>query len=170
MPSPTVALCKFVGTISLGLLTGVSASLTSLTLPSLFNLPSAVNARDALTYLSTRTRTVTTYLRNTALISLFAAYALSPRSSRHPYLFYTSLLALASGSGVDFALAAQDKRAGGSRSHASIADLNVETPEDLNGEQVRQAVEGMRYTEGMRAAVSGLAFAMGVVGIWGDGA
>jgi len=169
MPSTTVAICKFVGTISLGLLTGVSTSLTSLTLPSLFNLPSAVNARDALTFLSARTKTFTAYLRNTALISLFAAYTLSPRHARHPYLFYTSVLALASGSGVDFALAAQDKR-DGSRPRASIADLNVEKPEDLNGEQVRQAVEGMRYTEGVRAAVSGFAFAMGVVGIWGDGA
>jgi autophagy-related protein 33 len=129
-----------------------------------------VNARDTLTFLAARSKTFTSYLRNTALVSLFAAYTLSPRAARHPYLFYTSVLALASGSGVDFALAAQDKRQGGSGSRTSIAELNVERAEDLNGEQVRQVVEGMRYTEGVRAVVSGLAFAMGVVGIWGDGA
>jgi len=35
---------------------------------------------------------------------------------------------------------------------------------------VRQAVEQMRAVEGVRAGVAGAAFAMAVVGIWGDGA
>jgi autophagy-related protein 33 len=42
--------------------------------------------------------------------------------------------------------------------------------DDVNGEQVRHAVENMQVTERVRAVVVGLSFAMGVVGMWGDGA
>jgi autophagy-related protein 33 len=42
--------------------------------------------------------------------------------------------------------------------------------DEVNGEQVRRAVEGMRVKEGVRAVVAGVAFGMQVVGIWGDGA
>lgn len=40
----------------------------------------------------------------------------------------------------------------------------------VNGEQVRQAVERRRLTESIKAVFTGAAFAMQVVGIWGDGA
>lgn len=50
-------------------------------------------------------------------------------------------------------------------------ELDLEAQgDDVNGEEVGQAVERMRVVEGARAVVSGLAFGMGVVGIWGDGA
>lgn len=42
--------------------------------------------------------------------------------------------------------------------------------DDVNGEEVGQAVERMRVTESVRAVVAGLVFAMQVVGLWGDGA
>ena len=38
----------------------------------------------------------------------------------------------------------------------------------VNGEEVRGEVERVRRLEGWRARVVGLAFMMGVVGIWGD--
>lgn len=38
----------------------------------------------------------------------------------------------------------------------------------VNGEQVRGAVERFRKAEAWRTVVAGTAFAMGVVGIWGD--
>jgi autophagy-related protein 33 len=41
--------------------------------------------------------------------------------------------------------------------------------EEVNGEVVRARVERWRATEVIRTGVSGLAFAMAVVGIWGDG-
>lgn len=43
-----------------------------------------------------------------------------------------------------------------------------EEEEDVNGEELRRAMEGFRLVQGVRAGVSGLAFAMGVVGVWGD--
>ena len=40
----------------------------------------------------------------------------------------------------------------------------------INGEMVRDAVERWTWVQSGRAVVSGLGFAMGVVGVWGDGA
>lgn len=39
----------------------------------------------------------------------------------------------------------------------------------VNGEQVRMGIERFGFVEGVKAAVTGAAFFMGVVGIWGDG-
>jgi len=157
MSSPTIAICKFVGTISLGLLTGVSTTLSTLTLPSLLLLPTAPTANTTLWTLTSSTIDLTRTLRHVSTFSLLSAYLLSPRRLRHPYLLYTSLLALLSGPAVDYALAKDRPR-------------GMEAEQDVNGEQVRQEVERMRVVEGVRAGVAGVAFAMGVVGIWGDGA
>lgn len=40
---------------------------------------------------------------------------------------------------------------------------------DVNGEVVREGVERGRVVEGWKGGVWGVAFLMGVVGIWGDG-
>lgn len=40
---------------------------------------------------------------------------------------------------------------------------------EVNGEEVRGAVERFGFAEAVRTGVSGVAFAMAVVGIWGDG-
>lgn len=39
----------------------------------------------------------------------------------------------------------------------------------VNGEGVRSAIERFAVVEGWKRGVTGLAFLMGVVGIWGDG-
>ena len=46
---------------------------------------------------------------------------------------------------------------------------NLEKSARLNGEEVRSAMERWRAREMLRAGMSGLAFTMAVVGIWGDG-
>ncbi|KAF2187501.1 hypothetical protein K469DRAFT_705184 [Zopfia rhizophila CBS 207.26] len=165
MPSGIISVCKFVGTISLGLLTGVSTSLATLTLPSLLTLPTAVTARSTLSYLSSKTRVLSSYLRHITTFTLFSAYLLSPRRYRHPYLLYTSIFTFISGPGVDYAIAYRE----GTNERRIGLELEAQR-DDANGEQVRQAVERMRFTEGVRATVAGVAFAMEVVGIWGDGA
>lgn len=48
--------------------------------------------------------------------------------------------------------------------------LTAEEAGDANGEEVEGAAREKQWVEGLRAAVSGLGFVMGVVGIWGDGA
>lgn len=42
--------------------------------------------------------------------------------------------------------------------------------DEVNGEEVRVAVERKRGSERVKAALAGVAFALQVVGIWGDGA
>lgn len=45
-----------------------------------------------------------------------------------------------------------------------------EMEEDVNGEDVRQKMEGFMSSQVARTVVAGVGFAMSVVGIWGDGA
>jgi len=42
--------------------------------------------------------------------------------------------------------------------------------EDVNGEEVREQMEGFMLSQVVRTVIAGIGFAMGVVGIWGDGA
>lgn len=39
----------------------------------------------------------------------------------------------------------------------------------VNGEQVRMGIERFGFVEGIKRGITGAAFFMGVVGIWGDG-
>lgn len=45
-----------------------------------------------------------------------------------------------------------------------------EMEEEVNGEEVRQQMEGFKMSQIIRTGVAGLGFAMSTVGIWGDGA
>ncbi|KAF1925740.1 uncharacterized protein M421DRAFT_423575 [Didymella exigua CBS 183.55] len=165
MAAPTISVCKFVGTVSLGLLTGVSATLSTITLPSLLALPTAVDARTTSAYVAYKSQNITSYLRHITTFSLFSAYLLSPRRFRHPYLLYTSIFAFASGPAVDYFVSFR------SDTDERRAALDLEAQgDDVNGEQVRQAVERRRLTESTKAVLTGAAFAMQVIGIWGDGA
>ncbi|KAK4172021.1 hypothetical protein QBC36DRAFT_338831, partial [Triangularia setosa] len=70
---------------------GLSYTLTTLTIPSLLNLPSATTALrafDSLTATSTKQLRSLSGLSGTAFL---LAYYLSPKPLRHPYLIYTSL-------------------------------------------------------------------------------
>ncbi|KAF2481762.1 hypothetical protein BDY17DRAFT_354488 [Neohortaea acidophila] len=157
MPS-AIALCKFVGTISLGLLTGVSYTLSTQSLPSLLTLPSA---KPAAFTLAQTTRLATLHIRTLSTISalsLALAFYLSPARVRHPYLLWTSMLAVASG-GLNLAM---DKSL---KQRVALDDVA-----DVNGEQVEKRARDQQWIEFVRTGVSGVGFVMGVVGIWGDGA
>jgi autophagy-related protein 33 len=97
MASKGVSILKFVGTVSLGLLTGFSYTLTTLAIPTLLSLPSASSAAKAFTALSTKATTNFRILSTISSSAFFLAFLLSPRSYRHPYLLYTSVLVAASG-------------------------------------------------------------------------
>ncbi|KAL5114585.1 hypothetical protein ACEQ8H_007554 [Pleosporales sp. CAS-2024a] len=159
MAARTIAILKFVGTVSLGISTGISASLCTIALPSLLALPTATNARTTYTYLSSRSQYYTAYLRHITTFTLFSAYLLSPRRFRHPYLLYTSILSFVSGPGIDYFAAEQRK----------MSELEAQG-DHVNGEHVREAVERKKRVETGKALLAGLAFAMGLVGLWGDGA
>ncbi|KAK3988202.1 hypothetical protein QBC44DRAFT_329676 [Cladorrhinum sp. PSN332] len=92
MASSTVPVFKFVGTVMLGLSTGLSYTLTTLTIPALLTLPSADAASRAFDAVTTNAKRKLRSLTSLASASFFAAYYLSPTRFRHPYLLYTSLL------------------------------------------------------------------------------
>jgi autophagy-related protein 33 len=45
-----------------------------------------------------------------------------------------------------------------------------EMEDEVNGEEVRQHMEGFKLNQIVRTAFAGVGFAMSVVGMWGDGA
>jgi autophagy-related protein 33 len=118
------------------------------------------------------------------------AYILSPRSQKHPYLLWTSLFVAASGvtdlllpapkKTITSVKSARQKKGKGRQMDASYEVLGAsdreseasseEMEDDFNGEEVRQEMEGFMWTQIIRTCVAGTAFAMSVVGIWGDGA
>ncbi|KAI0430077.1 hypothetical protein F5Y09DRAFT_242263 [Xylaria sp. FL1042] len=91
MASKKVAVLKFVGTVSLGLLTGTSYTLSNLTIPSLLELPSASTAAKTFRSLASTATTHLTALSSFSGTAFFLAFALSPSGYRHPYLLYTTI-------------------------------------------------------------------------------
>ena len=59
---------------------------------------------------------------------------------------------------------------GDSNSEGTASGEEMEPEEDVNGEEVRQAMEGFLTSQIIRTAIAGVGFAMSIVGIWGDGA
>ncbi|KAI0970245.1 hypothetical protein F4678DRAFT_134242 [Xylaria arbuscula] len=94
MASKKVTVLKFVGTVSLGLLTGTSYTLSNLTIPPLLELPSSSSAATAFRSLATTATNHLTVLSGISGSAFFLAFALSPAGYRHPYLLYTSLFCL----------------------------------------------------------------------------
>ncbi|KAH7170975.1 hypothetical protein EDB81DRAFT_186253 [Dactylonectria macrodidyma] len=188
MASTSVSLLKFVGTVSLGLLTGVSYSVSTLALPVLLRLPSSASASHGLATLSEALKTPILALTSLASAPFLLCFVLAPRASRHPYLLYTSLLvalstvapSLVPQPAVPRTLASApavkpSARARMEASYEVLGDSHSEPAseediDDVNGEEVRVSVEGLAKSYLARTALSGLGFALAVIGIWGDGA
>ncbi|KAI1184855.1 hypothetical protein F5B17DRAFT_410415, partial [Nemania serpens] len=199
MASKKVAVLKFVGTISLGLLTGTSYTLSSFTIPSLLELSSASTAAKAFRTLAASATARLTTLSGVAGSAFILAFAFSPSGYRHPYLIYTSLFCFgtrltdyvtpsifgkpSSRSAADQQRAARvqarREKAAARRMVASyevLGDSHVEeadndlVDEEINGEEVRSDVEVFIRDQLVRTVVAGLGFAVAVLGIWGDGA
>ncbi|KAK5658249.1 hypothetical protein OQA88_2224 [Cercophora sp. LCS_1] len=96
MAARGVSLLKFVGTVSLGLLTGLSYTLSTLTVPALLTLPSADTASRAFDALVGTSKRHASTLSTISGSAFALAFFLSPRHFRHPYLLYTSLLVFGS--------------------------------------------------------------------------
>ncbi|RDL36608.1 Uncharacterized protein BP5553_05960 [Venustampulla echinocandica] len=194
MASRGVSTLKFVGSLSLGLLTGLSYTLSTLTLPTLLTLPSASTASRAFTNLTSVSLTHVRALAGISSSSFLLAYLLSPRSQRHPYLLWTTLFVASAGLSDLVIGAARTKTVAGSgaaqrrdrkrRDRPMDASYEVlgasdreseatvsgeEMDEDVNGEEVRQQMEGFMTSQVARTVIAGVGFAMSVVGIWGDG-
>lgn len=127
-------------------------------------------------------------LTTLASAPLLLSFAISPRSARHPYLIYTSLLAVLSATVPNLVFpqppapaARPAKKSAAAKARAMEQSYEVlgdahsdaaseEEIEDINGEEVRAQVETMAKRFKLSAGLSTLGFAMAVLGIWGDGA
>ena len=123
MPCP-ITVTKFVGTVSLGLLTvspcplmipdpaieqialiptqGLSYSASNITIPSLKLLPTSVNAVRSLHESKRLTRKHGLHLTNIANSCLLFAYFISPRHRKHPYLIWMCVSSAVGSYGVDY--------------------------------------------------------------------
>ncbi|TVY85718.1 hypothetical protein LAWI1_G008685, partial [Lachnellula willkommii] len=163
MASRKVSTLKFVGTVSLGLLTGLSYTLSTLTSPNLLALPSASSASRAFASLSTLSPNHLTALTSISSASFLLAYLLSPRSQKHPYLLWTTLIVACSGLPqlvlkpavrAKKTVPKRDGKGKGRQMDASYEVLGAsdrdsegtvseeETEEEVNGEEVREQMEG----------------------------
>ncbi|RQM06860.1 hypothetical protein DH86_00000011, partial [Scytalidium sp. 3C] len=188
MVSKTVSTLKFVGSISLGLLTGLSYTLSTLTVPTLLTLPSASTASRAFSNLTSVSLTQARTLSGISSTAFILAYVLSPRSQKHPYLLWSALF-VAGSSLTDFVFPTKSisepkpsrEQKGKSRqmdasyevvgdSHSEGTTSGEEVEEEVNGEEVREALKSFMTSQVARTAVAGIGFVMSVIGIWGDGA
>jgi len=131
-------------------------------------------------------------LASISSLSLITAYTLAPARGKHPYLLWTALVSFLGGQGVEYWYNGLSRfpsvgtnrsgRAGGAisarrgASPATSSDsgyIEVEplgqSEEQVNGEQVELEMTRERKVQKVRSWIAGLGFAMGVIGIWGDG-
>jgi autophagy-related protein 33 len=151
----------------------VSYTTASQSIPSLFSLPSASAANTTFQNHQSNTQTHLVALSLLPITAYGLAFTLAPKEGgRHPYLLWTGLVVII-GSSVDYVLAQRDdarhiKEAGSSKADADeYVDINGSMT--LNGEGIRKSMEEYRVRKMVQTAISGVAFTMGVVGIWGDG-
>jgi autophagy-related protein 33 len=172
---------------------GLSYTLSTLTLPTLLTLPTASSASRAFTNLTSVSLTHLRTLAGISSSSFLLAYILSPRGQRHPYLLWTTLFVASSGvidviispfasrKPVTAARKPVDRKGKGRQMESSYEVLGQdsnsegtlsgeEMDEDVNGEEVREQMEGFMTNQIARTVVAGVGFAMSVIGIWGDGA
>lgn len=168
---------------------GVSYTVSTVSLPSLLCLPSSSSASRAASALTASLASPLHTLTALSAVPLLLSFALSPRSARHPYLLYTSLLAVLSSAAPRLlprpAASAprrsqagtrrQPRAAGMEASYEVLGDVGSEAAseeeiDEVNGEEVRLEVEGLARGYVARTGFAALGFAMAIVGLWGDGA
>ncbi|KAL2003854.1 hypothetical protein VTN02DRAFT_1876 [Thermoascus thermophilus] len=191
MPCP-ITITKFVGTVSLGLMTGLSYSVANVTIPSLKLLPTAAHASRSLKEAKRRARKRALQLSNLTNTCILFAWFVSPKRRKHPYLIWMVITSTIGSFGMDFwfnrekgaigwgKMVVQDlctcpgkKGKTPTTTPATSEDLVVVESEDgevVNGETVERDMERERRLQRARAWFSGIALTMGIVGLWGDGA
>ncbi|EED12923.1 conserved hypothetical protein [Talaromyces stipitatus ATCC 10500] len=183
---------KFIGTVSLGLLTGVSYSTAVITIPTLRALPTASHAARALKEAKRRSRKHAFRLSNLTSTCLFFAWFVASKRKKHPYLIWVSLTSAISSFGIDFWFNRQLGLGGWLRSVVEDIDFpslivkktssgttspSTKQEEDLvvveagfNGETVERDMAREQSHQFVRSLLSGAALSMAIVGLWGDGA
>ncbi|KAJ5720073.1 hypothetical protein N7493_006951 [Penicillium malachiteum] len=179
-----ITLTKFVGTVSLGLLTGLSYSTASITIPSLKLLPTSTTASRCLNEVKRLNRKHAMRLSSLTNTCILFAYTLSSPRRRHPYLVWMCVVSTVSSYGLDlffnrhlgfqnWVLSTIQDTTGLNLNRVSPTKKDddlvmVETDEDVNGESVQREMDRERRLQRARTWLAGIAFSMGIVGLWGD--
>ncbi|KAL1974515.1 hypothetical protein VTN31DRAFT_4719 [Thermomyces dupontii] len=183
-----IRITKFVGTVSLGLLTGLSYSMANIVIPSLKALPTAANGTRALKALKRSSRKHALRLANLSTGCLLFAWLVAPKRAKHPYLLWVSITSTLGAFGVDYwfnrqlglkgwacgVLGDLDVPSLGLRKQPSQSPKKdedlvvVEAESDVNGEMVEQDMDQERKLHSVRTWLSGAALTMAIVGLWGD--
>ncbi|ERF75995.1 hypothetical protein EPUS_08249 [Endocarpon pusillum Z07020] len=200
-PAPVKMVCpisvtKFVGTISLGLLTKHATRFPNHNACHPTDVPApghlvqhlrhhapvsrappdtASSASRTLAQIQTATTRHVLTFASVSSLSLITCYSLASARGKHPYLLWTALMAFLAGQGLEYYYNGLDrfptlrKSASSDRGARSYVMVGDEDEASVNGEKVEMEMSRERRVQAVRALVSGLGFAMGVVGIWGDG-
>lgn len=165
--------------------------MATIILPSLKALPTATHATRSLKDVKRRARKHAFRLSNIATSCLFFAWFVSPKRKKHPYLLWVCLSSTLGSFGVDLWFNRNLGLAGWARSVVEDIDVPsltvkkqkssnpttkdedlvvVESETNLNGESVQREMNTEQRLQVTRAWFSGAALAMGIVGLWGDGA
>ncbi|GKZ79749.1 hypothetical protein AnigIFM56816_003955 [Aspergillus niger] len=178
-----ITVSKFVGTVSLGLLTGMSYSASSVAIPSLSLLPTANTASRSLNEVKRLNRKHGLRLTNIANGCFLFAYCLSSRQRKHPYLIWVCVTSTVGSYAFDYLFHRQDGFVAWIQSVLQDTGCGfltvqkqkkeedivvVEAEENVNGESVQKEMNTERRFQQVRAIFSGIALAMGIVGLWGD--
>ncbi|KAM0804203.1 hypothetical protein BDR22DRAFT_960313 [Usnea florida] len=175
---PLSFLCKFVGTISLGLLTGVSYTTITTTLPPIQSLPSSQPASSTFQHVRTLVHRHQLLLSTISSSSLLLAYAISPPRRRHPYLLWATFAI-----GLGYTKEIYAGVVGKAKTKGEESGIRSRTPDSsdeeweveggsaggMNGEAVREGMEKWRGKMLGRTWVWGVGWLVTVVGLWGDG-
>jgi len=160
---------KIGGVASLGILTGVHFNFSLETLRTILSLSSAPHAQKAFVTALGLFRSTVRPLELAATTSLITAWILSPRSGKHPYLWFASV-PVAIGiaierlklSGVEVGVLTTQTV----RSERGRRGTGAEV--EINGEVVRGGLDNWRTWGLMRGAIIGAGFLMSLVGLYGD--
>ncbi|KAJ5731667.1 uncharacterized protein N7483_006175 [Penicillium malachiteum] len=179
-----ITITKFVGTVSLGLLTGISYSTAAITVPSLKLLPTSTTASRCLNEVKRLNRRHAVRLSSLTNACILFAYTLSSPRRRHPYLVWMCVASTLSSHGLDLFfnrhlgfmnwvfVTIQDTTGLNLSSVSPIKKdddlVMVGTDEDVNGESVQREMDRERRLQRARTWMAGIAFSMGIVGLWGD--
>ncbi|KAJ5388562.1 hypothetical protein N7509_011103 [Penicillium cosmopolitanum] len=178
-----ITVSKFVGTVSLGLLTGLSYSTSSITIPALKLLPTSSTASRCLNEVKRLNRKHTLNFSALTNTCIFFAYSVSPPHRQHPYMLWMYVLNTVSSYGLDYyfnrhlglknwvievVCDTTGLSLGKSPSKKEEDLVLVDSEEDVNGESVQREMDRERRMHLVRAWISGIAFSVGIVGLWGD--
>jgi len=167
-------LSKVIGTVSLGILAGSTASTT-------YNLE-AIKETDGLEIYK-RARKLTAPVAITAFTSLIGAYVFAPAAGRHPYLLYSALSVPILGALNRFlapkvVTVEAPKKLPKPEEEVSMLDNSVYAKLEESDQESETSEESVRsaaiskhhlYRLGLwSSVVSGIAFIVSTVGIYGD--